>query len=61
LTDDLIRFMATRDCLALKQGRDLVEVVLINPVSERYDREKVRRYLGEWRRVRPEAEASITD
>lgn len=50
---DLVRFLRTRDYLAVDEGDGMVEVVPIGSVSEAADRARLLRDLDEWRTGRP--------
>jgi hypothetical protein len=59
LTDDLVRFLSGNDCLAVKRGRDTVDVAPIAAVSERYDRRTIEGYVREWTESGGGGEAEI--
>ncbi len=55
LTDQLVRFLRSQDCLAVKRGPRDVEVIPIDAVSKRSDRAQVQRYVDLWLGANPGA------
>ncbi len=49
LRDDLLEFLRTSSCLAVKQGAAEIEAHLLNSVSERHDRAVLGGYLESWK------------
>jgi hypothetical protein len=59
LRDDLIEFLRTSSCLAVKFGADAVETHLFNSVSERHDRAVLVGYVESWRNRHPHVRVEI--
>ena len=61
LTDDLVRFLRSRECLAVKRGPHDVEVVPITPTGRHAERARIERFLDDWLAANPGARVDLSD
>ena len=59
LRDDLLEFLRTSSCLAVKHGSSEIETHLLNSVSERHDRAVLVGYVESWKARHDQASLEI--
>jgi hypothetical protein len=59
LRDDLLELFRESGCLAVKEGRDIIDAQLLNSISDRHDREVMERCVLRWQEGHPQAHVEI--
>jgi hypothetical protein len=59
LRDDLLEHFRKSGCLAVKEGRDIIDPQLLNSVSDRHDREVMEACVLAWQEAHPQAHVEI--
>jgi hypothetical protein len=60
LRDDLLEHFRESGCLAVKEGRGIIDAQLLNSVSNRHDRGVIEAYVLAWREAHPQAQIEIS-